>query len=257
MRFNPVRDAAFAHFLPPFPTMITPRLPALLLFFALGVPVPAESRRSLLDSDPEVVYLAEHLDKPIELRVIKPAPIFSDKEGKRELGTVLADQKVVLEAMTGRAYRVTAKTTGNRVKGWVAPWAFASKDPEFVENLKKLYERQLEVAKLIDERKAAIGMTLGEVGKALGTPTKTKVRQTEKGRSGSWEFIDYEEIKHYSYVRDPLSGNVFRQLSHVTREEKGKTRIEFEDDVVTAIEQSEDRGGGGVRIVVPPVFFVW
>lgn len=229
----------------------------LLLMLGLAFAAMAESRRSLLDSDPDVVYLEEHLDHPIELRVIKPAPIFSDKEGKRSLGTVSANQKVTLEAMTDRAYRVSAKTGGNKVKGWVAPWAFASKDPNFVENLRKLYERQLEVGKLIAENKAAIGMTVEEVEKALGAPTKTKARQTEKGRSGSWEFIDYEEVSHYNYVRDPRTGRVFRQLSHVTREEKGKTIIEFEDEVVTAIEQSENRGGGAVKIVVPPVVFVW
>jgi ABC-type sulfate transport system substrate-binding protein len=43
----------------------------------------------------------------------------------------------------------------------------------------------------------------------------------------------------------------------VTQEEKGKTVIEFEDEVVTAIEESEDRKGGNVRIVVPPVVFGW
>ena len=229
----------------------------LLCLLVLASAAAAEPRRSLLDSDPDVVYLEQHVDEPIELRLIKPAPIFSDKEGKRQLGTVVADQKVVLEAMTERAYRVTARTDGNKIKGWVAPWAFASKDPDFVANLKKLYERQLEVAKLIDEKKAAIGMTLEEVGKALGSPTKTTIRQTEKGRSGSWEFIDYEEIPHYVIIRDPNTGQPYRQLSHVTKEERGKTVVEFENDVVTAIEQTEDRGGGNVRVIVPPLIFGW
>ena len=229
----------------------------LILLLALTVSAVADSRRSLLDSDPDVVYLDQHLDKPIELRIIKEAPIFSDKDGKRQLGTASTDQKGVLAPMNEKAYRVSAKTGGNRVKGWVAPWAFASKDPEFVENLRKLYERQLEVEKLIDENSAAIGMTMDEVGRALGTPTKTKIRQDKKGRSGTWEFIDYEDINHYTYVRDPVTGQVYRQLSHVTREEKGKTVVEFEDEVVTAIEQSEDRGPGAARVVVPPLWFGW
>jgi hypothetical protein len=229
----------------------------LIFLMALSLAAMAEPGRSLLDSDPEVVYLDQHLDKPVELRIVKEAPIFSGKNGTRQLGTVLTGQKVVLEAMTERAYRVSAETNGNRANGWVAPWAFASKDPDFVENLKKLYKRQMEVAKLIEEKQVAIGMTLDEVGKVLGTPTKTRVRQTEKGRSGSWEFIDYEEVPHYTYVREPVSGQVFRQLSHVTREEKGKTVVEFEDEVVTVIEQTEDRGGGGVKIIVPPVIWAW
>jgi len=229
--------------------------PVLPLLLAGALVASAEPRRSLLDSDPNVVYLDEHLDKPIELRVIKEAPIFSDKDGKVRLGTVVKDQKLVLQAMTDRAYRVSAQTTGNKVTGWVGPHAFASKDPKFVDNLKKLYERQIEVAKLIADHRAAIGMTLDEVGKALGSPTKTTVRKTEKGQSGKWEFIDYEEIPHYTYVREPSTGRVFRQLSHVTKEERGKTVVEFTDDVVTAIEETENRDGGAVKIVIPPVVF--
>lgn len=235
------------------------RLGLCCVFLLAGVlGASAQQKRSLLDADPDVVYLEEHVENPVELRLIKEAPIYSDKEGKRSLGTVTTGQKVVLQAMTERAYRVSAKTKGNKVSGWVAPWAFASKDPEFVANLKKLYVRQLEIGKLIAEHRAAIGMTLEEVGKALGTPNKTKMRQTEKGRSGKWEFIVYEEIPHYNYLRDPVSGNVFRQVAYVTTEEMGKTVVEFENEVVTAIEESEsDEGLGKVRIVVPPVVFGW
>lgn len=228
------------------------------MMLGLWLPGYGQRERSLLDSDPDVIYLTNHVEKPIELRIIKPAPIYSDKEGKRRLGTVLKDQPVHLEAMTDKAYRVTAKTGGNKVKGWVAPWAFASKDPDFVENLKKYYERQLEVRKLIEERRVALGMSLDEVTQALGSPTKTNQRQTKKGLSGSWEYLDYEEVKHYNYFRDPHSGQTYRKFSHVTREEKGKTVVEFEDGVVTAIEESEtlDRPGQ-VKIVVPPVVFDW
>jgi len=230
----------------------------LLLVLAGALVASAQQRRSLLDSDPDVVYLAEHLDRKVELRIIKPAPIYSDKEGKRQLGTVSPGQVVELQAMTERAYRVSARTGSNKAVGWVAPWAFASKDPDFVENLAKLYKRQLEVGKLIEEGRAAIGMTLDEVGKALGSPTKTTLRQTDKGRAGKWEFIDYDTVQHYNYVRDPLTGRVYKQLSHVTKEEKGKTIIEFEDEVVTAIEESETREGSArVKIVLPPVVFAW
>lgn len=219
----------------------------------------SETKRSLLNSDPDVVYLEEALDRPLKLWVIKAAPIYSDKEGKRKLGVVIPDQEVEIQAISDRAYRVSARTGGNKTIGWVGSTAFASKkDPDANEHLAAFYERELEVQRLISENRPAIGMTMDEVEKALGTPTKTKVRQTTEGRSGMWEFVDYEEVKHYTYTRDPYSGNVFRQLSHVTREEKGRTNIEFENEIVTAIEKSESNDGEGrVRIVVPPLIFRW
>jgi hypothetical protein len=214
-------------------------------------------RKSLLEQDPEVVYLEQTVKEPIELMVLKEAPVFSDKEGKVRLGFLKANQKVRLEAMTEKVYRVRGQGLRNGIVGWVAPWAFASKDPEFVANLKKLYERQIEVQAIIAENEVAIGMTIEEVGLSRGKPTKTSLRRTKQGQSGKWEYIDYEEVKHYVTRVDPLTGAAYRQLSHVTQEEKGKTVIEFEDEVVTAIEESEDRKGGNVRIVVPPVVFGW
>ncbi|RPJ34548.1 MAG: hypothetical protein EHM17_06245 [Verrucomicrobiaceae bacterium] len=233
----------------------------LLLFLALLLPVSAQiqrkERKSLLDSDPGVVYLERLFAEPLELKVIKDAPVFSDKEGKHRLGTLKADQTVRLEAITDRIYRVRGRGTRDGIAGWVAPWAFTSADPQFVARLKELYGRQIQVQALIEARQVAVGMTLDEVSQALGKPTKTSIRKTEKGESGRWEYIQYEEVKHYITRVDPVTGAVFRQLSHITQEEKGRTNVEFQDSVVTAVEESEDRQGGNVRIVVPPLVFGW
>jgi hypothetical protein len=231
------------------------------LLLSLLLPVSAQTKRaerkSLIDRDPDVVHLAEHVKEPVELQVVKDAPVFSDKNGKSKIGIIKADQTVVLEAMTERAYKVRGQGAKNGISGWVGPGAFSSKDPNFVENLKKLHSRQLEVAALIEEKQIAVGMTPDEVSQARGNPTKTSVKQTEKGQTGRWEYIDFEQVQHYSYRRDPVSGQVFRQLSHVTQEEKGKTVVEFENGVVSSLEESEQRRGAPVKIIVPPVVFVW
>ncbi|MCU0776550.1 MAG: hypothetical protein MUF86_02670 [Akkermansiaceae bacterium] len=230
---------------------------AACLLHGLSAQSKRTERKSLLHNDPEVVYLERFLDKPIELKVIKDAPIFSDREGKIRLGTLVAGQTVPLEAITDKIYRVRGRGTRDGVAGWVAPWAFSSTDPEFVARLKEFYQRQIQVQKLIDAKQIAVGMTLQEVELALGKPGKTSLRRTEKGQSGRWEYVDYEEVKHYITRIDPVTGQAFRQFSHVTQIEKGRTNVDFEDDVVTAIEESEDRQGGNVRIVVPPLIFGW
>ena len=233
----------------------------LLIAACLVLPLSAETKRggrkSLLDTDPDVVYLDQTMTKPIDLKVIKEAPVFSDKEGKIRLGTLKANQTARLEAITDKIYRVRGQGTRDGIAGWVAPWAFTSKDPQFVSHLKDLYERQLQVQGLIQAKQVAVGMTLDEVSLSRGKPTKTSLRKTEKGQSGRWEYIDYEEIKHYVTRVDPVTGGVYRQFSHVTQVEKSRTAVEFQDDVVTAVEESEDHQGGKVRIVVPPLIFGW
>lgn len=230
---------------------------AALLATPLAAQTKRQERRSLLDSDPEVVYLEQTLTKPVDLKVVKEAPVFSDKEGQHRLGTLKAGQTVRLEAITDKIYRVRGQGTRDGIAGWVAPWAFSSTDPEFVTNLKLLFERQIQVQALIAAHSVAVGMTLDEVALSRGKPTKSSIRKTGTGQSGRWEWVDYEEIKHYVNRIDPVTGSVFRVLSHVTQVEKSKTAVEFENDVVTAVEESEDRQGGNVRIVVPPLLFRW
>ena len=233
---------------------------ALLPFvFALYLSTEAKGeRKSLLNSEPGVIYLEEILEVPIKLKVIKEAPVYSDKEGKIRLGYLKADQTVELEGMTEKAYRVRGQgRSNNGIVGWVGPHAFSHPQEDFVAKLRQLYERQIVVNKIIEDKGIAIGMTLDEVDKSRGKPTKTSVRRTAKGEAGSWEYIDYDEVKHYTTTIDPVSGQTFRQLSHITREEKGKTVVEFEDGLVTALQEDENNGPGNVRIIIPPLIFGW
>ena len=230
---------------------------ATCLVLPLQAQTKRPERKSLLDADPEVVYLEQALKKPLDLKVIKEAPVFSDKDGNVRLGTLKANQSVRVEAITGKNYRVRGQGTRDGISGWVAPWAFSSTDPEFVANLKLLYDRQIQVQKLIAAKSVAVGMKLDEVTLSMGKPTKTSLRKTATGQSGRWDFIEYEDVKNYATEIDRTTGQTYRRLVSVTRVEKGKTGVEFENDIVTAVEESEDRQGGNVRIIVPPLIFRW
>lgn len=236
--------------------------PATIVTFGVSIALTLasqseEERKSLLNNDPDVVYLENVVEEPIKLKVIKEAPVYSDKDGNHRLGFLRADQVVELEAMTEKAYRVRGKGKKYGIAGWVPPWAFSHPEEDFVAKLKKLYERQIVVNEVIEAGGVAIGMTLDEVAQSRGKPTKTSIRKTAKGDAGSWEYIDYDEIKHYVTRVDPNSGQAYRQLSHVTQEETGKTVVEFKDGLVTALEESENNGPGNVRIVVPPLILSW
>jgi len=235
---------------------IGPLVLAGLLTVGLAHPIAAE-RKSLLDSEPDVVYTDEFTEKDIELLAVKPGAVYASKKGGRKLGVLKLNSKAKLVGFTERAYKIEGQATHAGISGWVAPSALASKDKNFIQNLKKVYERQLEVRELIANHEVAIGMSMDEVAAAMGKPTKTKIRRTAKGQSGKWEFIVFEEVGHYQMVRNPETGIVFRQLTHTTKEEISKLVVEFENDVVTALEESENNDGGSVKIVVPPVVLGW
>ena len=123
--------------------------------------------------------------------------------------------------------------------------------------MKKFYTRQLEINKLIEDKEVALGMTTDEVAKSLGQPTKSTVRLTDKGQSGTWEFIEFDEQKNYTLVRNQGTGEMYRQLTSITQIEKNKRVVEFTAGTVSAIEDLENKKADNVRIVVPPVVFGW
>jgi len=217
----------------------------------------AEPRRSLLDSDPEVIYLKDHVAEPVILLVEKPANVYATKKGGTRLGVFNEGTKVELIGMTDKVYRVKGKARHAGVIGWVNPKLLSSENKNFIANLKSFYQRQILVNELVANEDIAIGMTLDEVSKSIGEPTETEVRQTIKGQSGKWDYIICEEQKHYRTVIDPKTRIAYRQLTHITTEEKSRTTVEFEHNVVTAITRKENKGPGKVRMVPIPIIFHW
>ncbi len=229
---------------------------ACICTIALSLSTQAE-RRSLLNNDPNILYIKESLGKQINFLVGTTAKVYSSKTGGRQLGIYKAGTKVELIEITDKVYRVKGQATHGTVSGWVNPRNLLSKDVDFIDDLKALYDRYMIVKELISNETVAIGMTIEEVNQSLGEPTKKTSKITKDGRTGSWEYLQYEEEKNYNFVRDFRTGIVFKQFSHSTIEVTSKIVIDFENDVVTSIEESEDDGPGQVKIINPPITLHW
>jgi len=224
------------------------------LLFALACLAPAQTDKR----EDDVVYVDEFATDGITLKVEKPGIVFATKKGGRNRGILKTGIEAELISFTDRAYFIRSKREDNvGVSGWVTPAAFTTKDPKFVEKLKQVYTRQLLVRELIENEEVALGMTPDEVSQIYPKPTKTKVRRNAKGQTQVWEMIEYDEIKHFAMVRDPVTGGLYRQLTHTTTEEKSKVVVEFKNGFVSAIEISENNGPGKPTIVSAPIVFAW
>ncbi|MDG2401458.1 MAG: hypothetical protein P8M04_12890 [Akkermansiaceae bacterium] len=205
-----------------------------------------------------VVYVEEFTPKGIKLKVEKPGWVYSTKQGGRKRGSLKVGIDVELVSFTEKAYFVRGKRdNGIGVSGWVTPASFSSKDPKFVEKLKQVHARQLLVRALIEKKEVAIGMTPEEVSQIHTRPTKTKVKRTAKGQTTIWEFIKYHTVSHFNTVRDPSTGQIYRQLTHTTNEEKSKIVVEFENGFASSIEISKNNGPGNPTTVGAPIIFAW
>ncbi len=211
--------------------------------------------KSGLNNDPTVFYFENYTSIPIKLLTTKTTKIYSTKKGKisPKIGTIKPGKVVQLIAMNKSAYRISAKGKYGKVKGWVNPKNLASKDPKFIENLQKLYTRQIKVQNLIANNRVAIGMTVDETIQSLGQPTKKQQRITKDGKSGKYEFIEFEKVKHYRYITNHQTGFTYKKLSHVTNEEKSNVTVEFTNNVITAISTTENSGNTSISEVMPPI----
>ncbi len=217
----------------------------------------APKKGGKIDRQPGVIVLSEVLEKPIKLTVITDATVYSDKEGKSKLGTLVKGQSLILESMTERAYKVRGKGRRYGIAGWVSPKAFSSTDPDFVENLKKIHTRSINVQQLIHAGEVAIGMTMNEVSQAIGEPSKRSSRRTEEKQTSKWEYVTSDIQNHYQTMQNPYTGGLYRQYSHSTQIETSRVDVEFTNEVVSAIFESEDNDRGKVKIIVPPIVFAF
>ena len=146
------------------------------------------------------IYLSDFGQKPLRLKVLRPAPCYFDIGMTRYAGTLRFPQVVQVEAFADNGCRIR----GNAQQGGVAassPYNELEPLPEgLLANLKKSEERRKVVDALIARNEVAIGMTIDEVGRSLGKPQKVTNRADKHGTRQVWEFIKYTLVPQTTYA---------------------------------------------------------
>jgi hypothetical protein len=211
-----------------------------------------------LNREPGVIYLEDVVKQPIMLKVLRPSTVYLGLDAQRNVGTLIPDREVQLLAMSDRAFRVKGQAQHDQVSGWVRPSDMGGMTDEFKDNLKKLYARQVLVEDLISKKQVALGMTLDEVFRAMGEPTKKNTKVDAEGRKDTFEYITYKNVAVSTGRTSVLPGGGFYDGFTYVKVEDGKVTIEFEDEMVTSIAESEGGAAaavpGAVRIVPRPIF---
>lgn len=222
------------------------------------LPASSLNRRnsSQLADEPGTITVEGLLPKPVAVKIPAEVTIYYHSDFQRPLGTMAAGTIVTLVALGDTAYRVRGRARHGDVAGWLKPTDVIHPDPDLHANLKKVYDRQIQVQALIANNEVALGMTQDEVRESLGKPTRTSSKVTAQGRDDSLEYAVFERVPQTVTGRDAL-GQIVQSIVYV-KVETGTLSVHFKDDVVDAIEEKKGNplGNGGIKIVVPPVF-VW
>ncbi len=229
-------------------------LTVLVWLFVFCCPRASEAQlgKSNLIQEEGAVYLEDLLEKPIRLKVVKASPVYSSLQGKRWLGNLVVGGPATLLAISDKAYRIRARAQQGQVAGWVNRKAVGGIDESLVKNLKKLYERELLVQDLVENKQIAMGMTMGEVERSLGKPDNRTSKVDKGGRKDKVEYITYERVPQ-SVTGSDRFGRLLQSTVYV-KVPVGKLTIEFDAELVSSIEESEgDNVSGPIRVVPPPI----
>lgn len=210
---------------------------------------------SRLNKEEGAIYLEEMVEDPVPVRISKQVAAYSTLSGDRWLGNLVPNQNAVLLAVSEKAYRVRGQAKQGQIAGWVSKASVEGLPPEFEENLRLFHKRYEIVKELIDNHQVALGMTVGEVTASIGPPDKRSSKVTREGRTDSLEYISYERIPQSTVTYDAF-GRPFTSTQYV-EVENGRVKIDFVNDTVTSIEESEGinfGAGGGFHTVPTPVF---
>lgn len=219
------------------------------------------------------IYLSDFGQKPLRLRVLRPAPCYFDLNMTRYAGTLRFPQVVQVEAFSDYGCRIRGNAQQGGVAAWV-PYNELEPLPEgLLANLKKSEERRKIVDELIARNEVAIGMTIDEVGRSLGRPQKVTNRADKEGTQQIWEFIKYDLVPQTTYApaygqtivnlpkKPPMvvqSGGYYPTTIYV-KVPVGRLQVSFRDGIVDSLDQTEGTlmGAGQVSVVTPPVNVYW
>jgi hypothetical protein len=223
---------------------------ALLLALALPVLALAESK---LPREPGAIYLEDLALRPVKVATTVDATVTSRTVDGRYLGVIRKGSPVELVAVSDGLARVRGQAQQGGVIGWVDLRSITPLRAEFLDSLRQNAKRKVEVDALVAKGEVALNMTPDEVAASLGKVQKKTSKLDAGGRKDTWEFVRYARVPQETTGYDRFGRLVVSTV--YIKVPAGKLTVNFENSLVTSIEQSEGNTDVQVapRLVAAPI----
>jgi hypothetical protein len=199
---------------------------------------------------PEVLYLDEIGQPPLELRVKVRTPILFSRDPRSVIAYLSVGQRVQVLGVGRDVYFAVGRIVTGLAKGWVYKDDLEPASEEVVAEWNKRRERLAKHRELIARKEIAIGMTHNEVEASLGRPERKARIQSRDGEHEQWYYITYQYIPQYHQYYD-VNGEL-RQLVSYQRVPAGQKVVTFVDnEVVEIADQTENRQRPPAVIIIP------
>jgi hypothetical protein len=226
------------------------------LFFALALPALGLAATNL-PRETGAIYLEDLALKPVRLFTTANANVSSKTADGAFLGVIPKGRAVELLAVSDGLARVRGQAQQGGVAGWVELNTLTPLKTEFIDSLRQNAKRKAEVDALINKGEVALNMTPDEVTAALGKAQKKVSKLDAGGRKETWEFVRYARVPQETTGYDRF-GRLITTTVYV-KVPSGKLTINFENNLVTALEQSEGNTDVQVapRIIPAPILVAY
>ena len=206
--------------------------------------------------EPGATYVGDFGVNTVRLFVLSDATVYSLINQGRYLGVIAKGRTVELIAVSEKGLRVRGNAQQGQVSGWVDAATVTPLKPEFIESLRANAKRKVEVDALIAKNEVGLNMTLEEVTASLGKAQKKTSKLNAGGRNDVWEFVRYTRVPQETTGYD-REGHLTRSVVWV-KVPSGKLIVTFENNLVSALEQSEGTTEvqAPVRIIPAPILVV-
>lgn len=186
--------------------------------------------------------------------VSEELPLYSSNRADRVVDRVTAGQRAVVLAMDLHGFKIEIRTARGVLRGWVSRKRISQDDPKKNAALEAWYQREMTVAALVDSKRAALNLTVEEMERIFGPPTRRSLAVEEQGGGTKerLEWITTEELKLDKSIKGALV--VLSGDTSVALVETARLAVETLNGMVRSIDGSIAEGAAAsTHPVLPPV----
>jgi len=181
-------------------------------------------------------------------------PLYSSNRADRVVDRVTAGQRAVVLAMDLHGFKIETRTARGVLRGWVSRKRISQDDPKKNAAVEAWYQREMTVAALVDSKMAALNLTVEEMERIFGPPTRRSLAVDEQGgvTKERLEWITTEELKLDKSIKGALV--ILGGDTALTQVETSRLTVETLNGMVRSIDGSIAEGAAASpHPVLPPV----
>ncbi len=224
--------------------------PAILAVFGFACLQQALTAAELRAEDHPVIELALRAEEGTNVSFVtkRALPLYVGRRAGRVLDVLAAGQALTVLAMDRYGLKVRGNGRNGPLTGWVGQKTALAGDEKQLSRLRAFYERELEIDRLVSEKRPAIGMNLSELKRILGKPTTHKVGATPEGRTDALTWVIKREIDLNEFLGVGTDAEILKP-----EVETGRIEVELADGLAGTVTMKIDGGAAEIPTVVPPI----